>query len=464
MSSSAPALQKDQRKVAVAALVGTALEWYDFYLYGVAAALVFNRIIFVQSDPTVATLLAFATFAVGYLIRPLGGLLFGRLGDRVGRKKVLVLTLLIMGISTLLMAFIPTYDQVGIWAPIILVLLRIVQGLGAGAEFGGAAILSVEHAAPSRRGLMGSWTHAGVFVGLLLASLAFALVSSLPQEDFLTWGWRIPFGCSLFVIVVALYIRLRIAESPAFMEAQAKLHKEEVAPVRAVFRSEKRAMLIVFGTQIASNTVAYLNLTFLTAYLVGTLSLAPSLGPTVVSIAAFVTVLATPLWGILADKVGRKPVVLGGIVFSALFIFPYFALINSRSDFWITVAVTAAVSIGVAAITGPQAAYFTELFTARGRFTGLAFAREVAGATSGGLTPLIAVALVAAAGGSSWLISLYVIAACAVGAVTVFIGPETRGSRLDVTTVPELRDSRTAWLHNDQASRRSVTTGTQVRG
>lgn len=441
----APPKQKpaasQERRVAVAALVGTALEWYDFYLYGAAAALVFNRIIFVESDPTVATLQAFATFAIGYMVRPLGGLIFGWIGDRVGRRHVLVATLLTMGTATVLMAVIPTYEQVGAWAAVCLIALRVVQGIGAGAEFGGAAILSVEHAPPGRRGLYGSWTHAGVFLGLLLSSGAFAVVSRLPDDQFLSWGWRVPFAASLVVIAVALYIRLRISESPTFTSAKKKATHSDSAPIRAVFTEEKRGMLIVFGTQIASNTVAYLNLTFLTAYLVGTLALAPSLGPTVVAVAAAATILTTPLMGHLADRFGRKPVVLSGILFSAAFIYPYFALVNTRSELWITVAVVSAVSVGVAAITGPQAAYFTELFSARGRFTGLAFSRELAGATAGGLTPMIAVALVAAADDATWLLSLYVVATCAVGALAVLLGPETRGRRLDVLSVDELRSS-----------------------
>lgn len=429
-----------ERRVAVAALVGTALEWYDFYLYSAAAALVFNRIIFVESNPTVATFQAFATFAIGYLVRPLGGLFFGWLGDRIGRRQVLVATLLTMGTATVLMAVIPTYEQVGAWAAVVLVSLRVIQGVGAGAEFGGAAILSVEHAPTGRRGLYGSWTHAGVFLGLLMSSGAFAVVSRLPEEQFLSWGWRVPFAASLAVIAVALYIRLRISESPAFTSAK-KATQASPAPIRAVFAEEKRGMLVVFGTQIASNTVAYLNLTFLTAYLAGTLALTPSLGPTVVAIAAAATILTTPVMGLLADRFGRKPVVLSGILFSAAFVYPYFALINTRSELWITIAVTAAVSVGVAAITGPQAAYFTELFSARGRFTGLAFSRELAGATAGGLTPMIAVALVTAVDDATWLLSLYVIAACGIGALAVFLGPETRGRKLDALSVDELRSA-----------------------
>jgi len=453
---------KATRRVAAAALVGSALEWYDFYLYGTAAALVFNRIIFTDADPTVATLAAFATLAVGYFIRPLGGLIFGRLGDIVGRKNVLIITLLVMGASTVAMAFVPTFEQVGIWAPIILVVLRAVQGIGAGAEFGGAAILSVEHASPRSRGLQGAWPAVGVYLGLLLASGAFALVTQLPEEQFLSWGWRIPFAASIVVIAVALFIRLKLTESPAFLEAQRKEAEKaaaaeantgvgasaapaapaKVSPVADVFRFEKKAALVLIGAQTPQNVLAYVNLTFLTAYLVGTLKLANSIGPIAITVATFVTMISLPLFGALSDRVGRKPVVLFGIVFSALFVFPYFWLIDgTTSPLWITVAVVISLALGVGAMFGPQGAYFSELFTARSRFTGLAFSREVAGAISGGLTPLIAVALVAAASGASWLVALFVIAACAIGFVAVVLGPETRGRSLEALTVPELTAS-----------------------
>lgn len=439
----APAGEKKtgSRGVAAAALVGSALEWYDFYLYGTAAALVFNRIIFVNDDPLVGTMVAFAAFGLGFIIRPLGGLIFGRLGDHLGRKYVLVLTLMIMGISTVLMAFIPTYAQIGIWAPILLIVLRLVQGIGAGAEFGGAAIFSVEHADPRRRGLQGAWPAVGVYLGLLLASGAFALVSSLPEEDFLTWGWRIPFAGSIVVVIVALIIRLRLSETPAFQQA-VEQDEAPVAPLREVFTKEWRGMLVLIGTQTPQNVIAYINLTFIAAYLTSTLMLANSVGPIAVTIGTAVTMVTLPLFGALSDRVGRKPVVLAGIIFSAAFAYPYFLIIDGvQTPFAIIVAVTVSLSLGVGAMFGPQGAYFSELFTSRARFTGLAFSREVAGAISGGFTPLIAVALVAAAGGSSWLVAIFIIGACIIGAVATILGPETRGRSLRVTDVGELRAS-----------------------
>lgn len=429
------------RGVAAAALVGSALEWYDFYLYGTAAALVFNRIVFVSSDATVATLAAFATFAFGYFVRPLGGLIFGRLGDLLGRKRVLVITLLIMGTASFLMAFLPTYDQVGALSPVILVVLRLVQGLGAGAEFGSAAVFSVETARPRRRGLHGAWPSSGVYLGLLMASGVFAIVSGLPEDAFLSWGWRIPFALSAVVVVIALVIRLRLSESPAFLALQEE-GRAPHAPVRDVFRNEKKAMLTLVLVQTPQNVVSSVNLAFITSYLVGNLKLAASVGPVATTIGTAITMVALPLFGLLSDRVGRRPVILAGIVFSALFAFPYFWLIDGgRAPVPITIAIVASLGIGIGAMFGPQAAYFAELFTGAGRLTGLAFARELAGALTAGTTPLIAVALVAATGGASWPVSVFIIAACVVGAVAVVLGGETRGRDLEALTVPELRES-----------------------
>lgn len=427
--------------VGAAALVGSALEWYDFYLYGTAAALVFNRIIFVNSDPVVATLAAFATFAVGYLIRPLGGLIFGRMGDTLGRKRVLVLTLLIMGVATFLMGLTPSYAQIGIWAPIMLIALRLVQGIGAGAEFGGAAIFSVEHANPRRRGLHGAWPSAGVYLGLLMASGVFAIVTQLPEDEFLAWGWRIPFLLSAVVVVVALIIRLRLAESPAFVAMQNDEHAP-ASPVKTVFAQEKTGMLTLFLAQLPQNVVSSINLAFITAYLVGNLQLSASVGPLATTIGTAVTMVLLPVFGALSDRIGRRPVILFGIVFSGIFAFPYFWLIGGgEAPILVVMAIVLSLGLGVGAMFGPQAAYFAELFTGGARFTGLAFSRELAGAVSAGTTPLIAVALVAATGGATWAVSLFIVAACVIGALAVFFGGETRGRRMSATTVAELKAS-----------------------
>ncbi|MGW6157824.1 MFS transporter [Streptomyces sp. NPDC055144] len=431
-----------RRRVLLASLVGSALEWYDFYLYGTAAALVFNKIIFPSFDATASLLASFGTLAIGYFVRPLGGVIFGRLGDLFGRKRVLVLTLLVMGASTVGMALVPTYGQVGVLAPILLVVLRAIQGLGAGAEYGGAAVLAAEFSEPRRRGLFGSAPSIGVYIGILMASGAFALVTQLPEDQFLAWGWRIPFAASVLVIGVALVIRLRLTESPAFEAAQERSEASEVSPVRDVVRKEWKAGLVVFGLQTAQNVVAYLNLTFLAAYLTDTLKLSSSTGPVAVTVGTAVTALSLPFFGWLTDRVGRKPVALAGTVFSAAFAFPYFYVIDhAHTSLAVTLVVVVSMAIGVGCMFAPQAAYYSELFTARSRFTGLALYREMAGAVTGGLTPLIAVALVAAAGGRSWGVALFVVGSCVVGGVAVALGPETRGRDLAATTIAELRAS-----------------------
>lgn len=427
--------------VALASLVGSALEWYDFYLYGTASALVFNQIIFVSANPTVATLAAFTTFAFGYFIRPVGGLIFGRLGDVIGRKRVLVITLLVMGTASFLMAFLPTYAQVGVWAPILLILLRLIQGLGAGAEFGSAAVFSVENANPRRRGLQGAWPSSGVYLGLLMASGVFAIVTQLPHDEFLAWGWRIPFALSAVVVIVALIIRLRLAESAAFVAMQLE-NQAPTAPVKDIFTREKSGMLLLLLTQTPQNVVSSINLAFITAYIVGNLKLADSIGPMATTIGTAITMLSLPLFGMLSDKIGRLPVMLIGMTFSALFAFPYFWLISGgHAPPPITIAIILSLGIGIGGMFGPQAAYFSELFTGAGRNTGLAFAREVAGALTAGTTPLIAVALVAAVGGGTWLVSIFIIVACLLGIVAVIVGGETRGRDLRSTTVPELKAS-----------------------
>ncbi|WP_281155367.1 MFS transporter [Streptomyces sp. HYC2] len=431
-----------RRRVLLASLVGSALEWYDFYLYGAAAALVLNKIIFPSFDSTASLLASFGTLAVGYFVRPLGGVIFGRMGDLFGRKRVLVLTLLVMGSSTVGMALVPTYEQVGALAPILLVVLRAIQGLGAGAEYGGAAVLAVEFSEPRRRGLFGAAPGAGVYIGILMASGAFALATQLPEDQFLAWGWRIPFAASVVVIGVALLIRLRLAESPAFKAAQERSKTAEVSPVRDVVRHEWKAGLVVFGLQAAQCVVAYLNLTFLTAYLTDTLQLSSSTGPVAVTVGTAVTAVSLPLFGRLTDRIGRKPVALAGTLFSAVFAFPYFWVIDHvHTSLAVTLVVVVSMGIGVGCMFAPQAAYFSELFTARSRFTGLALYREVAGAVAGGLTPLIAIALVAAAGDRSWGVALFVIGSCVVGGASVALGPETRGRDLAATTVTELRAS-----------------------
>jgi MHS family shikimate/dehydroshikimate transporter-like MFS transporter len=427
-SADTASLRARPARVAAAGMVGSALEWYDFSLYGTAAALVFNHVVFPTGDPTTSSLLALATFGVGYVVRPVGGLLFGWLGDVLGRKAVLVMTLLLMGVSTMLIAAVPSYASAGLWSPVALVTLRLVQGLGAGAEFGVAAVLVAEAAPAQRRGFFGSWPAAGVYIGLLLASGAFAVVTQLPREAFLIWGWRIPFLLSVVVVAVALIVRLRLVEAPLPPSSRSR---RSTAPLRAVLTHEKTAMLRLLFAQVPQNVVSSLNLAFVAAYLSASPENQASTGPVATFIGCVVAVALIPAAGHLSDRIGRRPVVVAGAVFSAAFAFPYFWLIDGwGTPTAVTLAVTLSLGIGISCMFGPQPAYYSELFTARGRVTGVTFAREVSGALTAGTTPLIAVALVAAAEGASWLVAVFVVVASLVGAAAVLLGPETRGRDL----------------------------------
>lgn len=428
MSTAPPVPGRKSRSASSAALVGTALEWYDFSLYGTAAALVFNKIIFPTGDPVVGTLAALGTYAVGFLARPLGAAFFGPLGDRYGRRRVLILTLLLMGAATAGMGLIPSYATAGLWAPIMLIVLRLVQGFGAGAEFGGAAVLAVEHASPRRRGFHGSWPAVGVFVGLVLASATFALLATLPGDAFLAWGWRIPFLASIVVVAVALTLRLRLPETPEFDRLK-QTERIESAPLRSLARDHRRPLAVVLGTQMGQSGISYVYVTFVTVYLTQNLQMGTGVGPLATTVGACVALATLPLFAALSDRIGRRPVLLFGSVFSAAFAFPFFLLTDTRTTAGALFAVTIAVGIGVAAMIGPQGAYFSELFPARVRLSGFAVGREVASALSGGISPLIAVALVAATGGATWAVSLLVIAFAALGVVTVLLGPETAPAR-----------------------------------
>lgn len=422
----APAAGKksSMRAVGAAALAGSALEWYDFFLYGAAAALVFSQVVFPNSSPVAGTMQAFATYAVGFLIRPLGGMFFGNLGDRVGRKRVLVITLMLMGAATVGIGLLPGYATIGIWSPILLVILRLLQGFGAGAEYGGAAIMAVEHADPKHRGLQGSWPAIGVYVGLLTSSGAFAAVSALPQEQFISWGWRLPFLASILIIVLGLLIRSKLAETPAFERLESSQQKVKM-PVGHMLRKEWRPLLIVIGAICAQNGVSYTYQTFSLTYITDYLHLPKGLGLTGVSVAACVALVVTPLFGALSDRIGRRPVFIGGAVFSGLFAFPFFILLGTKVTGLVLLAMVVGIAIGIGAMFGPQGAFFAELFSTRVRYSGFGMGREIGGAVVGGFAPLIAVALLEWSGGY-WSVCLFLISTCVVTVVAVAMAKETR--------------------------------------
>jgi metabolite-proton symporter len=429
MSTTAqPARPAKLARVVAASLVGTTVEWYDFFLYGSAAALVFNKLFFPTANPLSGTLLAFATYAIGFGARPLGGLVFGHFGDKFGRKKLLVLSLLMMGGATVLMGVLPTYASIGIGAPLLLTLLRLVQGFALGGEWGGAVLIVSEHGDGSRRGFFASWPQAGAPGGNLLATAVLAILAATQSDaTFLAWGWRIPFLLSGVLVAIGLWVRLQIEESPAFLAArQAK--REERAPILTVLREQWRSVLIAMGARMGENISYYVLTSFILVYCKDALHLGESVGLTAVLIGSAVEFVAIPLWGALSDRIGRRPVYLAGAAGMAVWIFPFFAMLDTKSTPLLIIATTVAL-LCHGAMYGPQAALFAELFRTGVRYSGSSIGYQLASVLAGGLAPLIATALLEATG-SSALISLYVIAGVLLTAIALFCARETRNRAL----------------------------------
>ncbi len=412
------------RRVVAASVVGTALEWYDFFIYGFAVTLVFNELFFVTGDPATGAIVGFATFGVGFAVRPLGGFIFGHLGDRIGRRATLVLTTLVMGVSTGLIGLLPTYESIGIAAPILLTVLRMCQGLGAGAEFGGASTLLAEHAPPKRRGFFTSFAQTGVQIGLLTGTIVFLLVESLGEETVLAWAWRIPFWFSFLLIAVALYVRLRVAESPVFRRMAAQQTTVKL-PVFDALRRYPRNFLIGIGAHICDTAVVYIYATYSLTYITKTLELDRWVGLTGVILFSVVVIALQPVYGALSDRIGRRPLNLFSVVFTAAFAFPFFLMLETREPVVIWAALIVATSLGFAPMIAVQPAFYAELFGARVRYTGFAASREI-GAALGGFSPLIAAALVAQAGGSGWLVACWMIFTAVVSFVAFYLSRESK--------------------------------------
>ena len=419
------------RKVALASFVGTTIEWYDFFLYGTAAALVFDQLFFPDAEPLVGTLLAFSTYAVGFAARPIGGIVFGHFGDRIGRKSMLVLSLLIMGVATFLIGCLPTYASIGVLAPILLVVLRFAQGIGVGGEWGGAVLMSVEHAPPGRRGFFGSWPQMGVPAGLLLSTSVFAIVQATTSEAaFLSWGWRIPFLVSAVLVGVGLFIRLRIMESPAFQRVK-ETKTEAPKPIVDVVRKYPREVLVAMGMRVAENGAFYILTVFVLAYGEDELGLSKNTMLTGVIIAAAIGLVTVPLFGALSDRVGRRPLYLAGAVVTTLWAFPLFGLLNTESPVLIWLAIVIGVNLGHDLMYGPQAAFFAELFGTRVRYSGASLGYQLASVFAGGFAPLIATALLAAGDGSPTLVALYVTAMGLISVVATLFASETFRNDVD---------------------------------
>jgi MFS transporter, MHS family, shikimate and dehydroshikimate transport protein len=383
-------------KVAVASLVGTIIEWYDFLLYGTAAALVFSRLFFPAFDPAVGTLAALATFGAGFAARPLGGAIFGHFGDTRGRKSMLVLTLLLMGTATFLIGLLPTYDQVGALAPVLLVALRLCQGIGLGGEWGAAVLLAVEHAPPRRRGFYGSWPQMGAPAGLLLASVLFLAVSSLPEQQLFTWGWRVPFLLSLVLVLVGLLVRRTVDESPAFARLKAARGQAK-QPLLEVLRRHPRPVLLAMGARCAEIGLATVFNTFVLSYATQALGLPRPSVLTALLIGTVVALVVIPAAGALSDRLGRRPVYLLGALAATLLVMPACLLIDTGQVELLTIGIIVGL-LGPAVMMGPQASFFAELFGTRVRYTGASLGFQLGAVLAGGLSPVIAASTVAAAG------------------------------------------------------------------
>jgi metabolite-proton symporter len=416
-------------KVVAASLIGTTIEWYDFFLYGSAAALVFNKLFFPTQDPLTGTLLAFLTYAIGFVARPLGGLVFGHYGDRLGRKKLLVISLLLMGGATFLIGCLPTYAGVGAAAPLMLTALRLVQGFALGGEWGGAVLLVSEHGDPKRRGFWASWPQAGAPGGNLLATGVLALLAAIQSDEaFLAWGWRIPFLLSGVLVLIGLWIRLSVAESPIFQEAMARQEPAEKAPILGVLRHHWRDVLIAIGARLAENVSYYVITAFVLTYATTSVGLSKGTVLNAVLIASAVHFATIPVWGALSDMFGRRPIYLVGAAGVGLWSFAFFPLIDSKSFGMVTLAVTVGLLFH-GAMYGPQAAFFSELFATRMRYSGVSIGYQLASIVAGALAPIIAVALLQEYG-TSLPVSVYVAGSAVLTLIAVFVARETRSRDL----------------------------------
>jgi len=434
--SSAVKTSSPRLRVIFAACIGSALEWYDFFLYGTAAALVFGELFFPKGDPIVGTMLAFLTFGVGFVVRPLGGILFGILGDRLGRKPVLVATLLMIGIGTTAIGLLPTFAQIGYWAPFLLVLMRVIQGLGAGAEYGGAVIYLVENAPPHQRGFWGSFAPLGVSIGNLLAAGAFALVTPLPREDLMSWGWRLPFLASFLLILVGVFVRLRLTETPVYTEAVVARGKVEQNPAMEALRRHPRNFFVVLGARLAENGLGYLFPVFGLSYVITTLGVPKADALSALMLAFTIELFAIVGFASLSDRIGRRPVYLFGALCGVAFAFPFFWLVGTKEWIWIAAAFIIARAVVTAAMFGPQAAYFAELFPPQRRFAGFAFARETGSLLAGGPAPFLAAYLVSVTG-SWWPVACYAALLSGLTAIAIWAGPETFEENIAANTLPD---------------------------
>jgi len=441
---------KDLIRTAVSGWLGTAMEYMYFQLYSLAAAIIFPKIFFPNFDPVVGLLIAFMTYGVGFLARPVGAWFFGRMGDRVGRKKVLVITIMMMGVSTMLIGFLPGYAQIGLAAPIILVFLRLAQGFGAGAELSGASVMLAEYAPPKKRGLIASFVCLGTNSGTLLASGLWVLLTLLPEESLMSWGWRLPFIASIGITLYALWMRRNLKESPVFEAARAQEIADAAAA--AAFAAESgtavgqsapaaktkrkgKAFFLAMALRIGESGNSAMIQTFLIGYIVTGLSMDKSVGTFALLVGSFLGFATVPLAGWLSDKFGRRSMYRALSGFQMCFAIPALLMMQSRDPFLVSLALIIGLSVSVLGMFSVQSAYVNELFGSRNRYTQLAMAKEIGGVLSGGLAPIIAAGLLALFTNSWWPVAGMMVVYSAIAFVATFFAPETKGR--DLTLVED---------------------------
>jgi MFS transporter, MHS family, shikimate and dehydroshikimate transport protein len=406
-----------------ASVLGTVIEWYDFLIYGTAAALVFNKLFFPTLDPLAGTLAAFGSYAVGFGARPLGGAIFGHFGDKLGRKAMLTITMLVMGVGTFLIGCLPTYSQIGILAPAILIFLRLLQGVGVGGEWGGAVLMVIEHAPQDKRGLYGSLVQVGFPAGVAGSSATFLLLALMPEADFLSWGWRIPFLFSAVLVAVGLFVRLKLAETPIFarLKAQEAIIRD---PLVQLFKKQRKPLLISIGLKVSEVAWVYVMTVFSIYYATGALGLSKTLILNAILAAALLELVTIPLFGWMSDRIGRRTMYIGGAILSAFCAFAIFALLDTKNPVIIVVSIAIVVSLTHAVMFAPQAAFLPELFGTGTRYSGASLGCQLAAAISGGLAPIIATGLLGWSG-KTWPISLYLVGLALITLVSALASSET---------------------------------------
>jgi MFS transporter, MHS family, shikimate and dehydroshikimate transport protein len=414
--------------IVFASCLGTVIEWYDFLIYATAAALVFNKAFFPTFDPLAGTLAALGSYAVGFLARPLGGALFGHFGDRLGRKSMLVLTLFIMGLSTFCIGLLPTYATIGVWAPILLILLRVIQGIGLGGEWGGASLMVLEHAPAARRGFYTSFVQIGFPVGLVLATLVFALVSKLPDADFAAYGWRIPFLVSIALLLIGTFVRSRVPETPVFESLRTRGGLSD-NPVGEAVSKNGKTFLIAVGLKLSEVSWVYMLTVFVVVFATTKLGLPKPMMLDAVMVAALLELVSLPLFGWLSDRIGRRPFYILGALFTIAFAFPLFWMLESKNTALIFAAVMIAMNFGHGMMFGPESCYFPELFGPRVRYSGASFGFQVSAAIGGGFAPIMATAMVGYFGGTTG-VSIMMIVLALITLAAALAARETKGGSL----------------------------------